>query len=52
MAYGSGWSSAVELAAMEGAYPKELRPASAPVSTPDPPVRFVGRGTAVSCALS
>ena len=30
----------------------ELRPASGAVSKPDPPVRFVGRGMAVSCALS
>jgi hypothetical protein len=52
MAYGSGWSSAVELAMVEGAYPMELRPPSIAVSKPAPPVRFVGRGTPVSCALS
>jgi hypothetical protein len=52
MAYGSEGSSAVELAAVEGAYPNELRPPSGTVSNPAPPVRFVGRGTAVSCALS
>jgi hypothetical protein len=53
MAYGSGWSSAVELAAVEGAYPTELRlAASGAVSKPAPPVRFVGRGTEVSWVLS
>jgi hypothetical protein len=51
MAYGSGGSSVVELA-VESAYPTELLGASRPVSKPDPPVRCVGRGTPVSCALS
>ena len=51
MAYGSGGSSAVELAA-EGAYPIESLCTSRVVSNPDPPVRCVGRGTPVSCALS
>jgi hypothetical protein len=50
MAYGSGGSSVVELA--EGAYPTEVLGASRAVSKPDPPVRCVGKGTLVSCALS
>jgi hypothetical protein len=51
MAYGSGGSSAAELA-VEGAYPIEFLCASRVVSKPAPPVRCVGRGTPVSCALS
>lgn len=51
MAYGSGGSSAAELV-VEGAYPIEFLCASRVVSKPDPPVRCVGRGTPVSCALS
>jgi hypothetical protein len=39
MAYGSGGSSAVELAVVEGAYPIEVLPPSRAVSKPDPPVR-------------
>ena len=51
MAYGSGGSSDVEWV-VESAYPIEFLGASKAVSKPAPPVRFVGRGTPVSCALS